>query len=1279
MKRLGQIFVFIIGLICFGRNLFAQTTNSSPYCYGAYSQTPCNQAGPSNAPGNFINDFIDDFSTTGANTNISNIGSGCNSGTLVSGTNTLTVNYANFCSHYLAVSPGQTIVCTMRSGITFGQGFAIWVDWNQDNTFNVPGEYMGGTAGVPAPATNTTITFVIPSTQPNGTYRMRVRCVYATAGAGISPCGAYTFGETEDYTLFVGPIPSNNTVPTGTAEVNSPICVGQTLNFSLTTTYTSALSYSWTGPGGFTSTLQNPIIANASTTNNGVYTVLVTNSICPIVRTVQATVVPYPNFTVVPATHTICQGGNFTPTASMTTNPALYSYTWASNSPGTIFNPNQQSTYIIPGLLPVNVPLANVVYSVTVSPSVHSCPITKTMTLTINNPLTPTLTMPPVQCDIFSVVQLSATPGGGTWTANPAVTPLGSFNPGVASIGTNTVMYSVAIGTCLVSNTATLDVLKYHTAALSSSISSRCVQDPSFYLMNIVQDTITGHWSGPQVSNNFFTSAGLATGNYSLTYQTVGTPSTAANLGVCPASTVLVVPVFNPPTPIISSITPLCDNAATVMLTANPSGGVWSGNAGVTNLGIRTPSLNSIGTNTVTYTAGQGTCVASSSATFHTSRYNTAALTGTVPHLCVSSNPFNLMSIVQNTNGSWSGINITNGYFSPASLPSNTYQLVYTTTSTPNPYLCGETSSITVSVLNPITPNITQVGPFCSTDAPVQLSVTPTNGHWVTSSYLSSAGVYSPGLSPIGNNMVQYIVGTSTCNVSQSKIISTEAYVSSAITSSISDLCNTSPPLNLTPFTQNGGGSWSGPGIVGNGFDPSSAGAGNFVLVYHTASSPSGLCPDQSTVAVNVYSLASPVINEVGPFCNNSAPIQLQVNPAGGVFGGAASGALSPSGIFNPALAFIGDNFVSYTIQVGPCLADSRMKISVEKFVSADFTNSGNLVFCKNTLPFNLDGLVQNPGYYWSGGKAVKGNMFDPQEAEIGSNLVVYETHSEPSTLLCPDSKTIQITVKDTQPVTVSSNKNEGCAPVEVLLNCPSVNSGNGVWNISDGHEEHGLSIVYTFTNPGTYTVVFNYTDNEDAGCKSSAQLIEPIKVYASPKADFIMNPEQVTISEPFLNLNNTSTYLTDNKYRWSINGQVFSTDINAFYNFDKIGSYKITLLATSIHDCSNETSKFIEVKNEFKIYIPNSFTPNYDGLNDVFIPVFSPYGLDSKSYEMQIYDRWGHLVFQSKDPAKGWDGTFKNSGDQIMKKDNYVFRIKYKDLDGKTYEEKGTVTLIPN
>ncbi|MDI1354393.1 MAG: gliding motility-associated C-terminal domain-containing protein [bacterium] len=1273
MNKIGHIcFLICFTVLQYGSS-FGQSSSPAPYCNGGYTSGNCLQGGPTNTPGNSVNDFIDFFNTTGGNTNITNNNSGCNAGPN---------NYINYCQHYLAVSPGQTITCNIRSGIIYSQGFAIFVDWNQDNTFNQPGEQVAATSNVPGAATWTVLTFVIPPLQAPGTYRMRVRCAFATPGTNITPCGTFGYGETEDYTLFVGPIPPSSGVPTGTALVNSPVCVGQALNFSLATTYSTPLSYSWTGPGSFSSTLQNPTIITSSLSNIGTYSVLVSNSICPIVRTVSVLVVSYPVFSITPASYTICQGGSLTAIASMITNPTQYSYLWTG--PGTIWNPGAQSTLIQPPLQAANVQFGAVNYSVVVTPTVHSCPSSTFITVTINNPVTPQLMMPSPLCNITNGLQLSAVPGGGTWSANPAVTTSGFFSPNLAAIGTNTVSYAVSIGTCIANNTATLLVSQFHSANLGSVLGQICVQDAPIRLMNLPQDTLTGSWFGPNVSANLFTPAGLATGIYNLTYSTVSSNlsySTISqpNPNTCPSSTILAVSVFNPPIPLITSIAPVCNNAATVALTANPIGGVWIGNAGISPSGIQTPALNLIGTNTLTYTAGQGTCVASSSQTFHVSRFNTAALTATVPHLCVSSSPVNLMSIVQNTNGSWSGLGVNStNVFNPGGLPTNTYVLSYNTLSSPVATLCPDTRTVGAYVLNPPTASVSLAGPYCSNKPAVQMTVSPSTGSWVPTPYLNSNGIFTPSLSAIGNNVIQYIIGTSTCNAKQTIYVSVEAFVPATIVSQVGDLCNNSPAVNLGPLTANNMGTWSGPGLTGSSFNPAVTNAGVFHVFYKTASSPSGLCPDADTLAIRVFSLAVPIISQVGPFCNTTAPFELQVSPVGGLFGGTNNGAVSPSGLFQPALGITGNNLVSYSISSGPCIAYAQSMIAIEKFVSADFEKQVDPAYCKNHVAFDLNSLVKNPGGFWSG-PGVTGSMFNPAKANIGdNNVIVYQTHSSPTALLCPDSSAVRIRVKDFPKVTASSNVTSGCSPLMVLLNSPSYDNGVGTWNIDDGSApESGFYVSHVFTTPGTYQVVYNYTDGQAYGCSTQVVLPQLIEVWPSPKADFVVDPEEITISDPSATLTNLTKIIGDNTYQWTITGMKPRYEVHPKVSFPQIGTYKVTLTATNYKGCKNELSKYLEVKNDFNVFIPNSFSPNHDGLNDIFLPVFSPFGLDPKSYQLEIYDRWGHIVYGSTDCTKGWDGTYQNKGDTDLKEESYVYKLSFRDLESRVYYKTGSITLV--
>ncbi|MDI1353680.1 MAG: gliding motility-associated C-terminal domain-containing protein [bacterium] len=1073
-------------------------------------------------------------------------------------------------------------------------------------------------------------------------------------------------------------------------------CAGGAVTISLTPATSSAVSsYTWSGPNSFSSTSSFNVLS--ALLSSGIYTVRGTATstigLVPYSSTCQAvtsvTVIPYPTFSVTPTTASICQGGSVFASVTFTppSNPSLYFYSWTPTlGQGMIWSPQAQSTLLQPPLAPVSLTLSTLVYNITVQPSFTniSCPVTKSIIITINNPATPSLTMPPPLCDINNPLQLMASPGGGTWSANPAVAPGGMFSPNIAAIGPNTVSYGVSVGTCIVNNTATLQVSKFHTSALSSGITQRCVQDPAFRLMNIVQDSLTGSWFGPNVTSNYFNPAGLATGIYNLTYSTVSSNTSYSivsqpNPNTCPSSTILAVSVFNPPVPIINPISPSCNNSATVILSATPPGGFWNGNAGISPSGIQTPSLNLIGTNTLTYTAGQGTCVASSSKTFHVSQFNTATLTGPVPNLCANSNPFNLMSIVQNTNGSWSGLGVTNSSaFNPSGLPSSNYVITYFNPSTPNAGLCNDTRTISASVLNPPTPNIVLAGPFCSTKAGVQMTVSPATGSWIPTPYLNTAGVFNPSLAVIGNNAVQYIIGTNTCNARQTMFVSVEAFVPATILAGTGDLCNNSPAVNLSPFTANTLGTWSGPGLTGSSFNPAVTNAGLFSLIYKTATSPSGLCPDVDTLAIRVFSLAVPVITAVGPLCDTHAPFKLQVSPVGGLFGGTNNGAVNIEGLFQPALGIIGNNLVSYSISSGPCIAYAQSMIAVEKFVTADFEKQVDPAYCKNHLAFDLNSLVKNPGGFWSG-PGVVGSMFNPAKANIGdNNVIVYQTHSNPTALLCPDSSAVRIRVKDIPKGTAISNAISGCVPFSVLLSSAGFVSGKGSWNIDDGSAPlPGLTNAYVFTKPGSYQVVFNFWDDEAVGCSTQVVLKNLITILPVPKADFITNPSDISISAPDVALTNLTKPLGDNNYVWTVWGMNQLFEVHPKITFPEPGTYKISLRATNINGCSDELIKYVEVKNDFNIFIPNSFTPNFDGLNDYFLPVFSPFGLDPNSYLMEVYDRWGHLVFSGKDHTKGWDGTFQNKGAEELKEDSYTYRIKFRDLEGKVYSKTGTVILL--
>lgn len=896
-----------------------------------------------------------------------------------------------------------------------------------------------------------------------------------------------------------------------TATNSGMICAGQSATLSAITG-TAITSYTWTGPGGFTSNSQNPVVSNVQST--GAYTIVGTNSSQTCSAVTSITVTQPPAYSIVPQTATVCQGGSVTPSVSFNNpvNPNQYSYLW-SQGPG-IAAPTSSSTAIT--AQPITGSASVVVYSVVVSPTNISCPLQQTFTLTVNNPATPSLTIPGPLCSTSGTVQLTGNPSGGTWTNNSGVSPSGILNPSTAPVGTSSVMYAVAIGTCIATSSANINVSQFNPASFTGSIAPLCVTSPAQNLMNIVQTTLTGIWSGTGVS-----------GTYS---------------------------------------------------------------------------------------------------------------------------------------------------FIPAGLATNTYALIYNTVSTPDPTVCPASNTLIVSVLNPPQPIITAVGPYCNTASTVQMVVSPNTGTWTPVSYQTSSGIFDPSLAAIGINTVQYVAGTFTCNAQQTSTINIEAFVPAVITGSVSDKCNTGTQVNLGPLTSATSGTWSGPGVMGSVFDPSASGTGVLTLTWNTNSSPIGLCPDSDLLSVNVYSLANPVLTQVGPFCNMSVNLQVPVSPIGGTYFGINTNAINQQGIFAPTQANIGDNIISYSITSGPCVAYAQSTISVEAFVSADLSSYAG-PFCKNDPAINLNSIVQNQGGVWSG-PALVGSIFTPANANIGNNnVLIYYTQSSPTASLCPDSSAIRIQVNDIPVVSIMSNIESGCLPVEVIFNTPNVNSGTGEWNFGDGSaNQPGLSVTHLYTLPGSHTVTFTYDD--EIGCRTQTMLPSPINAYPVPQANFSFNPDEITLAAPDVQFTNLSTVLGNNTYQWQIGGLYQLSDVNPQVTFPSAGDYNITLTAVTANGCKDVISRMVSVKNNFGVYVPTSFTPNFDGVNDIFIPVFSPYGLDLKIYDMEIFDRWGHSLFHTKDYTVGWDGMAKGS-DEAIKQEVYVYKIKYKDAEGKIYNKTGHITLI--
>lgn len=777
--------------------------------------------------------------------------------------------------------------------------------------------------------------------------------------------------------------------------------------------------------------------------------------------------------------------------------------------------------------------------------------------------------------------------------------------------------------------------------------------------------------TGLNPTNTFTT---IASPSVTTVYTVQVEPIGQTNCMQTQSSTVsVVVPVPATVTP----VNPMCTNASTVSLTGSPAGGSWVG-SGVSPAGVLTPSLATPGNNTYTYSIGSGTCSSTGNTTISIEQYVPSTISGTINPLCLPSNTINLSTALTTSTlgtGVWSGNGVTGTTFNPVTAGIGTHTLTYSTNSSPTPSLCPSFSTTAITVNSTAQPTITSAGPFCTNASSLTILSTPTGGTW-SGTGISPAGVLTPSLAVVGNNTYTYTVGSSTCSASKTTTVSIETFVPSTITGSINTLCISNPTINLsTALTTStlGAGTWSGNGISGTVFDPNAAGAGVHTLTYSTNSSPTTtLCPSSSTINLTVNSVVQPTIAPAGPFCDNFSAQQMTTNPSGGIWSAGTIGTtISSAGSFAPGSSIVGNNKIYYTLTNAPCVKKDSINVSVVKFVPATITGALG-PYCIYDPSVNLQPTAQFAGGVWSG-PGVTGSSFSPTSAGAGNQTIFYNTDPAPAGL-CPDTKTLSILVNPKPNANAFPNINSGCVPLSIDYTTSTVNNGTAIWVFGDGTpNDTGLVVTHIYATPGTYTATLFYTEN---GCKDTTVSNSDITVHELPIASFEPSVIETTVIDGQVEFTNHSTVLNNNTYSWNIGGLYSSSQTNESYLFLNSGDFVVTLTATTIYGCVDDTSVIIKVNPDVVIYVPNAFTPGSDGLNDVFQVFIPPSGADYSTYNITIYDRWGELIFKSTDINDSWTGAKNNSG-AILKQDVYVWKISFRDEKKKHYEKIGHVSLL--
>ncbi len=414
--------------------------------------------------------------------------------------------------------------------------------------------------------------------------------------------------------------------------------------------------------------------------------------------------------------------------------------------------------------------------------------------------------------------------------------------------------------------------------------------------------------------------------------------------------------------------------------------------------------------------------------------------------------------------------------------------------------------------------------------------------------------------------------------------------------------------------------------------------------------------------------------------CSNS---DLFLNgPAGATqynWWGSTSYTSNTQSMFVPALGPQNSGIYVLEVDLNGCKTYDSVRVDVLTPIIYTLTPS-NRTICRGENVSFVVGAAQgseNYAYTWNPAIYITGPTGSLQAGQpLGTTVYNISAYD----IACPNyviQTSFTLTVKQPPQPNIFLPKNNQCEPM-----C-------GIYNSHLSSE--ASSVTYDFGNNKIYegdsiniclpagTHYMRIITNGKNGCKGTYDYTVPITVYPKPGADFTWDPEQPTTANNTVTFKPTVKHGITFAYEWSFTNSTnkggidTSTIKNPTKMYDNNGKFPVMLVVKNEYGCIDSVFKIIIIDEDVAVYIPNTFTPNDDNINDVFN--VKGLGLKTEGYYMQIFDRWGTLVYSTKDINKGWDGTVKG---QKAADGVYIYSVKVIGDNGVGKKEfKGHVTLL--
>ncbi|MNK22455.1 Protease 1 precursor [compost metagenome] len=277
----------------------------------------------------------------------------------------------------------------------------------------------------------------------------------------------------------------------------------------------------------------------------------------------------------------------------------------------------------------------------------------------------------------------------------------------------------------------------------------------------------------------------------------------------------------------------------------------------------------------------------------------------------------------------------------------------------------------------------------------------------------------------------------------------------------------------------------------------------------------------------------------------------------------------------------------------------------------------------------------------------------------------------------CENTDEVLVSIEEPITINVATTSGPVCEPHTALLfnNSTGTPSVNTQWIFGDGTTGSSINdtVTHVYQNEGCYDVTV--TSTTALGCVWTQNYPSFICVNPNPVANFTASPGVISVIAPESSLTNLSSGAV--QYIWDFGdgseiSNVFSPTHT--FNMEPEQNFSVTLIAISDMGCVDSITKVILMEKGVILYAPNTFTPDGNEHNPVFLPIVTS-GVDKNHYELEIFNRWGESVFRTTSTLEGWDGTYKGIA---CPEGIYSYKIVYKTSSSdEKREQLGHVNIL--